>query len=234
MSSNRIHPTAVVSEGVELGEGNVIGPYAVVLGPCRIGSGNWIASHACIGGPPEYRGGPHPAAWDGKLDGAGIRIGDRSVIREFVTINQGLRRPTIVGDESYLMTKSHVGHDAVLGEAVTVACGVLIGGHCEVWTLANLGLGTVLHQFVRIGPGAMVGMGSVVRKEVGAFLVTLGNPARTVGVNRVGLSRQGCSDDQITAIEEHLRGGAGLPDDVPAPIRSVLAQWADRPACGEV
>lgn len=233
MGLNRIHPTAVVGEGVKLGDDNVIGPYAVLLGPCTIGSGNHIASHACIGGPPEFRGGPHPVGWDGEIDAAGVEIGDRNVIREFVTINQGLHRPTALSDDGYLMSKAHVGHDALLGDGVTVACAVQIGGHCEVWSLANLGLGTLLHQFVRIGPGAMIGMGSVVRKEVGAFALTVGNPARTVGVNEVGLTRQGCDDQQIAAIAEHLRGAGGIPSGLPDSIAELLTRWAERPSYAE-
>lgn len=228
MSPNRVHPTAIVGEGVELGDDNVIGPYTVLLGPCRIGNGNRIGPHACIGGPAEYRGGPHPAAWGGECEGAGTEIGNRNVIREFVTINQGIHRPTALGNDGYLMGRAHVGHDSVLGDLVTLTSAVQIAGHCEIWSLANLGLGSLVHQFVRVGPGAMVGMGSVVRKEVGAFMVTVGNPARTVGVNAIGLSRQGCDDGQITAIEEHLKGLLAVPGNLPETVGVLLGRWSER------
>ena len=233
MVPNRVHPTAIIGDGVELGDDNVIGPYTVLLGPSRIGNGNRIGPHACIGGPAEYRGGPHPAAWDGELEGAGTQIGDRNVIREFVTVNQGTQRPTVIGDDGYLMGRAHVGHDSVLGDFVTVTSAVQIAGHCEIWSLTNLGLGALLHQHVRVGPGAMVGMGSVLRKEVDAFVITLGNPARTVGVNRVGLTRQGCDEEQIMGVEQYLKGLRGVPAGLPEPVGELLTRWSTRPQCAE-
>ncbi|MGH3468883.1 MAG: UDP-N-acetylglucosamine acyltransferase, partial [Thermocrispum sp.] len=93
--ANRIHPTAVIGDGVQLGDGNDIGPFAVVVGPVVIGSGNWIGPHCVIGTPASDRGAPHPAAWDGapsgdpEQDGFGVRIGDRNVIREYCSVHQG-------------------------------------------------------------------------------------------------------------------------------------------------
>jgi UDP-N-acetylglucosamine acyltransferase len=228
--SNRIHPTAIIGPGVELGTGNVIGPYAVILGPCRIGDGNWIAPQVSFGGPPEYRGGDHPVAWDEELAPYGVEIGDRNVIREFVTINGGLGATTTVGNDCYIMSGSYVAHDCVLEDGVSITSGVRLGGHCRIWTRANLGLGAVVHQRTQIGPAAMIGMQSMVRRDVGAFTMTYGVPAREVGINAVGLQRWGCDEETIAALEAYLAGKEDLPPGLPPEVAAALARWETRTA----
>lgn len=224
--ANRIHPTAVIGADVELGDGNVVGPYTVIVGPCRIGDGNWIGPQVVIGTPAEVRGGPHPVGWDDEADGPGVVIGDRCVVREFTSIHQGSHEVTRIGDEVLLLARSHVAHDCALDDGVTMAAGVRLAGHTQVAAWANIGMGTVVHQFVRIGPGAMIGMGSAVRKDVPPFTITVGNPARTTGVNRVGLSRRGCDDAVIERFEQYLKGGGTLPESLPAEIAERLTAWA--------
>jgi UDP-N-acetylglucosamine acyltransferase len=224
--ANRIHPTAVIGAGVELGDDNVVGPYTVIVGPARIGDGNWIGPHVCIGTPPEYRGKPHPAGWDDEQAGAGVVVGDRNIIREYTAITQGTASPTTVGNECYLLARCQVGHDSVLHNLVTMANAVELGGHTNVWSWANLGIGAVVHQRTHIGPGAMVGMGSAVVKDVVPFSVTKGSPARTTGVNRVGLSRLGCPDPVVEEYAAYLAGKAGaVPVGLPAEIAETLAAW---------
>jgi UDP-N-acetylglucosamine acyltransferase len=224
--ANQIHPSAIIGAGVELGEHNVIGPYAVIVGPARIGDHNWIGPHVSIGTPPEYRGKPHPAGWDGELVGPGVQIGDRNIIREFTAITQGTADPTTIGDECYLLARCQVGHDSVLHNLVTMANAVQLGGHTHVWSWANLGIGAVVHQRTHIGPGAMVGMGAVVVKDVAPFSITKGSPARTAGVNRVGLSRLGCPDPTVEEYAAYLSGKAGaVPVGLPAELADTLAAW---------
>nr|WP_042184313.1 UDP-N-acetylglucosamine acyltransferase [Kibdelosporangium sp. MJ126-NF4]CEL16217.1 Acyl-[acyl-carrier-protein]--UDP-N-acetylglucosamine O-acyltransferase [Kibdelosporangium sp. MJ126-NF4]CTQ94142.1 Acyl-[acyl-carrier-protein]--UDP-N-acetylglucosamine O-acyltransferase (EC 2.3.1.129) [Kibdelosporangium sp. MJ126-NF4] len=227
--ANRIHHTAIIGDGVELGDDNVVGPYSVIVGPARIGNGNWIGPHVSIGGPAEYLRGAHPVGWDGEVEGPGVVIGDGNKIREFVTVNQGVHEPTRLGDDCYLMGRAHVAHDCTIDDGVILTSAVQVAGHCHVWAGSNIGLGTVVHQRTTIGPGAMVGLGSAIRKEVGAFTITLGNPARTSGINVVGLQRRGCDDEAIAALQGFLTGKdpelpAGLPDEVAA----LLKAWADR------
>jgi UDP-N-acetylglucosamine acyltransferase len=223
--SNRIHPTAVVGDGVELGDDNVIGPYSIVTGPCRIGTRNWIGPHVVIGTPAEYRTGPHPVAWEGELEGAGVVIGDENIIREFVTINQGTQETTQVGTGCYLLARCHVGHDCVLDDGVTLSDAAQLGGHTHVWSWANIGMGTVVHQRCQVGPGAMVGMGSAVRQTVEPFAITVGNPARTAGVNRVGLTRRGCSEKMIDEFEVFLKRRGAIPADLPDELAEQLAAF---------
>ncbi|MCW3045179.1 MAG: UDP-N-acetylglucosamine acyltransferase [Actinobacteria bacterium] len=228
---NRIHPTAVVGDAVHLGDGNVVGPYAVLLGPCRIGDNNWIGPHATLGAPAERRAGPHPAAWDGELAGTellgtGVEIGCDNVIREYVSVHQGsVAGPTRLGDGGYLMTGSHLGHDSVVGDGVTIASAVQIAGGCHVWAWVSLGLGAVVHQDTVVGPGAMIGMGSPVRGVVDPFSLVVGNPARKAGFNTVGLTRRGCSEELIPALEAYLRGRAELPAGLPEEVALMLQTW---------
>ncbi|NJC68351.1 UDP-N-acetylglucosamine acyltransferase [Planosporangium thailandense] len=224
--ANKIHPTAIIGAGVELGDNNVIGPYTVLIGPTRIGDNNLIGPHASIGTPAEYRGGPHPVGWDGEIEGAGVIIGDGNIIREFVTVNQGTHEPTTIGNDCYALARSHIGHDIVLHNSVTLADAVQLGGHTHVWSWANIGMGTVVHQRTQVGPGAMIGMGSAVRKDVPPFTITVGNPARVSGVNRVGLSRRGCSDAVVDVFASYLAGKSPLPADLPAELADQLAAWS--------
>jgi UDP-N-acetylglucosamine acyltransferase len=225
-----IHPTAVIHPDAQLGTDVIIGPYAVIVGPCRIGSGNWIGPHVTIGTPAEDRGGPHPVGWEDELDGHGVQIGDRNRIREYVSVHQGTHRPTQLGNDCYLLVRSHAGHDVMLDDGVVLACSVQLGGHTHVWSHANIGMSTVVHQHGRIGPGAMVGMGSAVRHEVGAFTIAVGNPARVSGINVVGLHRRGCDDDTVTALEPFLKGKAELPAHyLPEELSTLLKGWAGRP-----
>jgi len=204
-----------VGPGVTLGEDVVVGPHAVLVGPLTIGHRAWIGPSVSIGTPAEYRGGPHPVAWDGELDGAGVVIGWGTIVREFVTVNQGTQHATEVGHDCYLLARSHVGHDCVLDDGVTLADAVQLGGHTRVWSWANIGMGAVVHQRSVVGPGAMVGMGSAVRRTVGPFALAVGNPARVVGLNTVGLERRGCSPHAIETLEAALKGKSPLPDDLP-------------------
>ncbi|MER7015118.1 UDP-N-acetylglucosamine acyltransferase [Saccharopolyspora sp. NPDC000359] len=227
--ANLIHPTAVIGAGVELGDGNTIGPFAVIHGPTVLGDGNWIGSHAVIGTAPDSRTAEHPVAWLGELgELAGVRIGDRNTLREYVSVQQGTQCPTTIADDCYLMRGSYVAHDAQLDHGVTSSAGVLLAGHVRVWAHANLGMGAKVRQFGTIGPGAMVGMGAAVLREADAFAVVVGVPARRARINDVGLSRLGCSARQIDLLEAYLGGDGELPDELPGEVPLLLRQWERR------
>ncbi|GLW91974.1 UDP-N-acetylglucosamine acyltransferase [Actinokineospora globicatena] len=225
---NRIHPTAVIGPEVELGDDNVIGPYSVLVGPARIGSGNWFGPRVDIGQPADYRGGPHPVGWDGETGGGGVVIGDGNTFKESVSITQGMFGITTVGSGCYVMGRSWIAHDCTVDSDVTITSGVQIAGHCRIWTGANLGLGVVVHQRTQIGPGAMVGMGTVVIREIPAFAKAVGNPARTIGYNTVGLTRRGVPDNSLAALVPYLAGESDTLPDLPADVAALLKSWQDR------
>lgn len=210
-----------------LGRGNIIGPFAVILGPARIGDGNWIGPSAVIGTPGETRGGPHPA-FD-EPQGRGVVIGDRNVIREFATVQQGTISPTIIGNDCYLMTKSHLPHEGELEDGATLACAAQIGGHGWVGRGANVGLGAQVLQRSCIGAFAMVGMNATVTRDIPPFAIAKGTPARVTGANRIGMQRQGIPEDIIARLDAHYQSGTSeAPDWIEPPLRDEFTRFANR------
>jgi UDP-N-acetylglucosamine acyltransferase len=209
---NSVHPTAQLLGDVTLGSGNTIGPLAVIIGPVRIGDDNWIGTGAVIGAPPEVRDWHHPTDAMAPSSGRGIEIGDRNTIREYVQIHQGWQDVTRVGDETFIMNQCYLGHDAQVENQVTMASSVLLAGHVRIGRAANLGLGTAVHQRRYVGDGAMVGMGSVVTRDIPPFARAFGNPARIHGVNRIGMPRSGIAETAL----ERLSSDYGRFPDLPA------------------
>lgn len=163
----------------------------------RVAAGHSRISHlASIGTPGEdRRKAENPP-------NHGVTIGARCTVREFVTINGGFEAPTRIGDDCYIMAHSHVGHDCVLHNGVTLASRATLGGHTIVHEGANIGLGAITHQRVTIGAWAMVGAGAVVVRDVPPFAVVVGNPARVIKVNRVGMERAGFTQEQVDLVDE--------------------------------
>ena len=222
---NQVHDTAIIGPGVELGDDNVIGPYAVITGPCRIGNRNWIGAHAVIGAAPEIRGHDHGLPWGGDPVGPGVELGDDTVMREFTTVHGGSGRATRLGSRLYVMNHVHVGHDSVLDDDVTLAASTTLAGHVEVGAGVNLGLACVLHQRRVVGPGAMVGMGAVVTRDVPPYAKAFGAPARIRGVNEVGMSRRGISADDIAAVAERYESDGAASTGTWAPPSALGPAW---------
>lgn len=197
---NSIHPSAIITGDVTLGTGNTVGPFAVITGPVEIGDGNWLGAGVVIGAPPEVRSWSHPPDAEAPSSGNGIVIGNRNVLREYVQVHQGWKGTTRLGDDLFVMNQVYVAHDCVLGDGVTLASSVLLAGHVEIGAHANLGLGTVVHQTRYIGAGSMVGMGSVVTRDVPPFAKVFGNPASLRGVNAIGMERRGIAADAVTTL----------------------------------
>lgn len=236
-----IHETAVVSADAEIEDGVSIGPYAVVEGDVHIGAGtrigahavirrhtrigrnNDIDAHAVIGGKPQHT----------KYDGSptGVTIGDDNVIREGVTIHRAYEPGgcTRIGSGCFLMTYSHVGHDCIVGDRVTLSNNVLLGGHVEVGDAVVMGGAAGAHQFVRIGPYCMVAGYAPLRKDVLPFTLVGGEPLRHYRLNSIGLKRNGFAKERIRALEaafRALRGGDGSLATVPdGPDVQYLREW---------
>jgi UDP-N-acetylglucosamine acyltransferase len=215
---NRIHDSAVIGPGVNLGDDNVIGPNVVILGPTTIGDGNWIGPGVVIGTPAEIRGAPHPQPWDAAGDHGGTTIGDNNVLREHTCIHAPHFGTTTLGSDCYVMNNCYIGHDGHIGDGVTMASTVVMGGHCIVADHANLGLSAALHQRSVVGTAAMVGMGSVVVEPVPPYAKAFGNPCRVVGANAIGMERLGIApaaiEELAAAYTTARRPGDPLP---PAP-----------------
>jgi len=207
LSAGEIHATAIVDPSAEIGADVVIGPYAVIGPRVVIGAGSRIGPHAVLhqdvrlgrdvqvhqgaslGNDPQdlkYRGEPSE-----------LIVGDRTIIREFCTLNRGTAShgKTEIGHDCLLMAYAHVAHDCIIGNHVIVANAVNMGGHVVVDDWASIGGLCAVHQFVRIGKHAFIGGTSAVRKDVPPYVKASGNPLRLYGLNSVGLRRRGFSED---------------------------------------
>ncbi len=231
----RVHKSAFVGPGVELGVGVVVGPFAVLLGPTRIHDHVRVGPGAHIGGAPEISGVRQNDPWDGDLDHHEIVVGQSSVLRDGVVIHHGSVNPTVIGERCWLFSRVYVAHDVVVGDDVTLSAGVSLGGHTSVRIGANLGLNVCVHQRRHIGAMAMVGMGTPVTRDVPPFAKAYGVPARIHGVNRFGMTKFGIPDSAIDRIEGLLREGSqnasgfdssdAASDVASAVVRSEIAWW---------
>ncbi len=201
-----IHATAIVDAGasigedVEIGAGSVIGPHVVVMGPTRIGRDNRIFQFASVGeAPQDKKYGGEPTS---------LELGDRNVIREYVTLNRGTsdgNGKTVIGSDNLFMAYSHVAHDCIVGSHTIFANAASLSGHVEVGDYAILGGFTSVHQFTRIGGRAFCGLGSVITQDVPPFSTAAGNRARVIGINKEGLKRHGFSPELIRALHRSFR-----------------------------
>lgn len=201
---NTISNTAIIHPEAIIGDNNVFGPFCIVHKNVEIGDNNVFYSHVSIGSPAE-----HKAATS--VD-EGVVIGSNNSFREFTTINQGTKNPTIIGSNGYFMRGVHFGHDCVIEDFVTIACNAIIGGHTVIMKHANIGLGAMIHQNQIIAPGAMIGMGAVVIKKsiIEPWKTYGGNPAsylgeNTVGKQRVGFSKAELHDCEVVWIQEMVK-----------------------------
>lgn len=206
-----IHPTAVIDSRAEIDSTASIGPYAVIDGPVVVGPGTRVLAHAVIAGHTVigrdnviHMGAvighePQDISYAGQE--TWLRIGDRNVMREHCEIHRGSKTAaTIIGDDNYLMSQSHVGHDCRLGNRVIMATGATLGGHVEVGDQAYISGNCVVHQFVRIGRLALMRGLSRASRDVPPFCISDGT--HTVrAINRVGLRRAGFAPDQIRALQ---------------------------------
>lgn len=133
---------------------------------------------AVIGSPPEHRD------WQVHHAIHAPVIHPTAIVNAFVTVDGGLRGPTRVGAEAFLMAHVHIGHDAEIGARCELAPGTVIGGHAELGEGVRCGVGVLVKPFVKVGAGARLGMGAVVIRDVPAGEVWVGNPARPVDATR--------------------------------------------------
>jgi UDP-N-acetylglucosamine acyltransferase len=244
MNTMRIHPTAaidpgatlgenvaigaftVVGEGVHIGDGTEIGPHCSVLGPTRIGRDNRILGHAAIGGEPQ----------DKKFAGedARLEIGDRNVIREFVTLNRGTGGGggvTRIGSDNWILAYTHVAHDCIVGDHCVFSNNATLAGHVVVGDHVILSGFAGIHQFCRIGAHAFIGMGAFVNGDVPPFvMVAQEGYGRPRGINNEGLKRRGFDAARVSAIKRAYRAlylsGAKL-DEAKAQLSRIAGESAD-------
>ncbi|WP_332066189.1 acyl-ACP--UDP-N-acetylglucosamine O-acyltransferase [Bartonella sp. CB189] len=217
MSGIKIHPTALVEKGAQLGKNVLIGPFChigseaiigdgcslmshvVVMGRTTLGANSKVFAHAVLGADPQnnkHQGG-HTT----------LSIGKNCTIREGVTMHRGSDSSvgvTIVGDNCQFFCYAHVAHDCHVGNHVTFANNVMIGGHVTIGDYVIIGGGSAVHQFVRIGHHAFIGGVSAVVGDLIPYGTAVGVQAKLSGLNLVGMKRAGFERKDIHALRHAI------------------------------
>ena len=232
-----VHPTAFIAPGAEIADDAVIGPFCYVGGRVKIGAGTRLGPHVTVQsrttigrdnhfvGQCAIGGLPQDLKYAGEE--SALVIGDRNVVREFVTINIGTAAGgwvTSIGDGNLIMACAHVAHDCVLEDEIILGNNVLLAGHVRIESNAIVSGGVAVNHFVTIGPLAMVGGMARVVQDVPPFMIAEGAPARARGVNVVGLRRRGHTPDAVDELREAFR--SLLADEKPMSV--ALQEWEQR------
>ncbi len=240
-----IDPTARVADGARVGKGVEIGPYCVVgpdvelgdgvrliaqvhiAGVTTIGEGTVIYPFASLGTPPQsvhYRGGA-----------TRLIVGPRCDIREGTTMNTGTEDGggvTRVGERCFFMVGSHVAHDCQVGNQVTFANNVTLGGHVTIGDGVFLGGLAAVHQYGRVGEGAMIGGMSPIRADVIPF--SMAYREHLVGLHAVGLRRRGVTHPQMLRLRRAYRQLFFGRDTFAERVECVAREFADEPRVGKM
>jgi UDP-N-acetylglucosamine acyltransferase len=212
-----IHPTAIIESGAELGADVEIGAYALVGPSVVLGSGTRLHHHsavegntivgtgceifpyACIGGKTQ----------DLKFKGGnpGLRIGDRNVFREYVTVHCATNEGdlTRIGSDNVLLAACHVAHDCVLGSHIVMSNGAMLAGHVMIEDHVVVGGYGGIHQFCRLGAFAMLSATAKLVHDLPPFFIADGTPAEVRAINRVGLERNGFTAEQLDRVKQVYR-----------------------------
>jgi UDP-N-acetylglucosamine acyltransferase len=202
---------AVVGPGVEVGPRTRIGAHATIHCNTRLGADNQVHPYASVGDAPQ----------DKKYKGEPTRlvVGDRNVIREFVTLNRGTtkdRGVTTIGDDNLFMAYSHVAHDCLVGSQCVLANSATLGGHVVLGDWVIMGGFAAIHQFCKVGAHAFLANNAAVTRDVPPYVMAVGAPAKPHSINSEGLKRRGFSAPQIrnlrTAYRVLYRSGLRLED----------------------
>jgi UDP-N-acetylglucosamine acyltransferase len=216
--SSRVHATAIVEAGATLQDSVTIGPYSIVEAGAVIGEGCIIESNVRIYGPTRlgrFNRVCHGATLGSEpqdlsytpRNGRPLVIGDHNHFKEGVNISHGVKEAhgTVIGNHNYFMAYSHVGHDCIVGDHNIFANTATLAGHVTVEHHVFLSGHTATHQFCRVGAYALVAGVSGVPRDVPPYVLADGHRAEIVGLNVVGLRRNGFSQEQRNAIKRAYR-----------------------------
>ena len=195
-----IGPFTVIGPDVKIGRNCRIGPHVVIDGDTTIGDENQIYQFASVGAPPQ------DLKWSGEK--TQLVIGDRNIIREYVTIQPGVEQfggLTKIGSRNLFMACCHVAHDCFLGDGNWVTNSAAIAGHVVVGNGCIIGGLSGIHQFVRLGDVAFVAAGSMVSKDVPPFCMAQGDRAVIRRINEIGMQRNGYEKDGIRSARKLFR-----------------------------
>ena len=195
-----IGPFCFIDEGVTVGPGCELKSHVVIKGPTSIGPKNIFYQFCTIGEDTP----------DKKYQGekTTLQIGEGNIFREGFTVHRGTvqdKSTTIIGDKNLFMAYSHVAHDCVVGNNNVFANNSGIAGHVNIGNYATLGAVSLIHQFCNVGSYAFTGLNTVITMDIPAFVKVAANPARPIGLNTVGMQRNGFSGDEIAVLKKAYR-----------------------------
>jgi UDP-N-acetylglucosamine acyltransferase len=215
--SARIHPTAIVHDGAELGADVEIGPFAIIGENCRLGDGCVIAARATlernvilgagvkVGIGSVLGGDPQDLKFKGEL--TTVEVGEGTIIREYTTINRGTTQSykTTVGKGCFIMSYVHLAHDCHIGDGVILVNSVQLAGHVTVGEKAIIAGQSAAHQFVKVGQYSFVGGCSRISQDVPPYIKAVGNPIKLYGLNSVGLQRNNFPEEVVRELKRAYR-----------------------------
>lgn len=212
-----VHPTALIDESACIDPSACIGPYCIVAKGVSIGANTELKSHVVIAPYTKigYNNVIYPFASLGEVpqdlkfvgEHTTLCIGDHNVIREACSFHRGTGEggKTIIGSHNLFMVNTHIAHDCVVGNNNILANNVGIAGHVHIGNSVVIGGQSGVHQFCKIDDYSMVAAGSIVLKDVIAYAMVSGNPARTRGLNVEGMRRKKWSKDTIATLLQAYR-----------------------------
>jgi len=195
-----IGPFCIIGDGVEIDEGTNILSHAVIKGPTKIGKNNTIYQFSSIGEDTP----------DKKFKGEDTKliIGDNNVFREGVTVHRGTIQDkgiTQIGNNNLLMAYTHIAHDCILGNDNIFANNAGIAGHVVVGNSVVVGGYSAVHQFCNLGDYSFLGMNTSITMDVPAYIKVASNPARVIGLNTVGMSRNNIPSESVSLIKKAFK-----------------------------
>ncbi len=236
-----LHPTAIVHPGAEIGKNAEIGPYCIVGEHVSVGARTVLQAHVVVNGWTEIGedclfypfSTVGAASQDRKYAGerAFTRIGDRTILREYVSIQRatGHDEVTAVGSDCLLLAYVHIAHNCILGNGVTMSNLAQLAGHVQLGDHVTIGGQTGVHQFTRVGRHAMLGGMSKVIKDVPPFFLVEGNPCEPYGLNSVGLRRAAFSAEERNEIKRFYKLLYNPKLNVSQAIEAMKAQATTEP-----
>jgi UDP-N-acetylglucosamine acyltransferase len=213
--SKNIHKTAIVSSKAEISDDVYIGPFCIIGDGVVIKKGTRLMSNVVIEGSAEIGEdctiynfasiGLPPQDLKYKNEKTGVKIGNKNIIREYVTVHRASAagdRITEIGNSNFLMAYVHIAHDCKIGNSVIMANAATLAGHVIIEDFAVIGGLVAVHQYTRIGAYSMVGGFSGIGQDIPPYTMASGARAKLYGLNAVGLKRHGFSDAAISNLKK--------------------------------
>ena len=211
----KVHPTSIIHPKSKIDDSVEIGPFCIVGEDVEIKKGSKLLSHVVLKGPTSigeenifYQfstiGEDTP---DKKFKGekTKLEIGNTNIFREGVTVHRGTVQDnsiTSIGSDNLLMAYSHIAHDCVVGDGNVFANNAGIAGHVSVGNNITIGALTTIHQFCNIGDYSFIGMNTSINMDIPAYVKVAADPARVIGLNSVGMTRNNITSDSISLIKK--------------------------------